>query len=105
MHDVFENWKEKARRLYAEGNESVGEYKEILMIRSVKESELVINFKTANEPPSDFNNCENEPKIIVSSPQTNPLKFKNSSKDVETNTMQQQTKQQHSSYSNQNQVQ
>jgi hypothetical protein len=59
VHDVFENFKEKARPLFADGNESVAEYKEVLAIRNVKESELVINFKTANEPPSDFNNCEN----------------------------------------------
>jgi len=57
VHNVFENFKEKARSLFADGNDNSPEYKEVLAIRNVKESELVINFKTANEPPSDFNNA------------------------------------------------
>jgi hypothetical protein len=105
VHDVFENFKEKARPLFADGNESVAEYKEVLAIRNVKESELVINFKTANEPPSDFNNCENEPKILISPAVTNPtgLKFSSNkaSKEAETNTMHQ--KQSSATFSNQNQ--
>ncbi len=57
MHDAFENFREKAMGLFVDGGDSGGEYKEVLVIRKVKESELVINFRMAHEPPSDFNNC------------------------------------------------
>jgi hypothetical protein len=57
VHDAFENFREKAMGLFVDGGDSGGEYKEVLVIRKVKESELVINFRMAHEPPSDFNNC------------------------------------------------
>ena len=54
---MFDDFIQKAKPLFGEETDNSVEYKEILGIKNIKESELVINFKTVNEPASDVNNC------------------------------------------------